>query len=356
MSVETGYREAGGMYLLGEKSRENFYSKLPPNNYAVKQDIKAGFFLQAIENFKLPKKIYGNTMANAHRILKTFMDRPHSTGVILAGEKGSGKSLLAKTIVNQAIENGIPALIINSAFCGDDFNIFIQNIKQAAIVLFDEFEKVFNKDEQEQILTLLDGVFPTKKLFILTCNDKWKINQNMQNRPGRIYYMLDFAGLNENFIEEYCQDNLKNKDYIQKVVNLATSFSTFNFDMLQALVEEMNRYNEPPEACLDFLNIRGEYMHDVAYLISVIYDGERLPKDNVLPTSYSFNPITDGLTFGYKLSKKAKINYITITPNHIAKVQKNGEYIYQLPNLPLLRIIVSRSAPPRNFSYENFDY
>ena len=86
------------------------------------------------------------------------------------------------------------------------------------MVLFDEFEKVYDSDEQEEMLTLLDGVFPSKKLFVLTCNDKWRVNQHMRNRPGRIFYMLDFTGLDEDFVVEYCHDNLKNLANIDGVL------------------------------------------------------------------------------------------------------------------------------------------
>jgi hypothetical protein len=55
---------------------------------------------------------------------------------------------------------------------------------------------------QDAILTLLDGTYPSNILFLLTVNDKHKITTNMRNRPGRIYYTLDFAGLTPEFIRE----------------------------------------------------------------------------------------------------------------------------------------------------------
>ena len=70
----------------------------------------------------------------------------------------------------------------------------MQDIEQPCIILFDEFEKVYDDQDQEKALTLLDGVFPSRKLFIMTVNNKWRVNEHMRNRPGRIYYMLDFAG------------------------------------------------------------------------------------------------------------------------------------------------------------------
>jgi len=92
--------------------------------------------------------------------MRTFTDRSNSTGVLLTGEKGSGKTLLAKHLSIMGYDMGIPTIVINSAWTGDSFNKLIQDIEQPLIVMFDEFEKVYNREEQEKMLTLLDGVYP----------------------------------------------------------------------------------------------------------------------------------------------------------------------------------------------------
>ena len=85
---------------------------------------------------------------------------------------------------------------------GSNINHYVEafgdmDVHQAAKLqpIIDEFEKIFSGEKQQHILTLLDGVFSTHKLFLLTCNDKWKIDSHMRNRPGRIYYMIEFEGL-----------------------------------------------------------------------------------------------------------------------------------------------------------------
>jgi len=61
----------------------------------------------------------------------------------LVGEKGSGKTLLAKYIsIAAAKERGIPTIVINHPFHGDEFNLFMQSIQEPVIVLMDEFEKI----------------------------------------------------------------------------------------------------------------------------------------------------------------------------------------------------------------------
>jgi hypothetical protein len=200
-------------------------------------------------------------------------------------------------------------------------------------VLFDEFEKVYDKEEQESILTLLDGVFPSNKLFILTCNDKWRVDQHMRNRPGRIYYMLDFKGLDINFIREYCEDNLKNKEYIDSICKISTIYDSFNFDMMKALVEEMNRYDESPYESLKMLNAKAEYSGSIRYNVEVIRDNQVVRADK----QWVGNPLMGDFSIDYVtgLDDDGDPNWddIHISPNNLIKVDSNeGTFVFKVEN------------------------
>jgi hypothetical protein len=264
---------------------------LPVGTYTVGAHPSKGFYLKPITEFNISGKVYGNTGDRAERIMTTFHSRPNATGVLLNGEKGSGKTMLAKLISQKAAGQGISTLVINTPFCGDSFNTFIQSINEPCVIVFDEFEKVFDEKEQEATLTLLDGVYPTKKLFVLTVNDKYRVNQHMRNRPGRIFYMIDYKGLDADFIREYCQDTLINKDHIEQIVRLTMMFDSFNFDMLKALVEEMNRYNETPNQALEMLNAKPFDAGKIRHTISVFMDGKELAAEFVTPSAIRGNPV-----------------------------------------------------------------
>lgn len=188
----THFLKNGTTWRVSSKEAMNIHDVLPAGNYTVGVDPLGNFYLDQIEDFELPAKFYGNTLRYSDRIINTFWDRPAQTGVLLNGEKGSGKTLLAKNISVQLAKQGVPTIVINRDYTGDGFFKLLQDITQPCVVLFDEFEKVYDKEDQEQILTLLDGVFASKKLYILTVNDKWRVNDHMRNRPGRLFYMLDF--------------------------------------------------------------------------------------------------------------------------------------------------------------------
>lgn len=307
----------GNTFRVADDKAIEVHDHLPVGNYIVKMDPFENFFLEQVEAFTQVSKVYGDSTKNAKRILNTFNDRAVSTGVLLNGEKGSGKTLLAKTLSIEAAKQDIPTVIINSPWGGDKFNKLIQDIDQPAIIMFDEFEKVYGEEEQQAVLTLMDGVFPTKKLFVLTCNDKWRINSHMRNRPGRLFYMIDYKGLDAGFIREYCNDNLEAKEHIDKICTIASLFEQFNFDMLKALVEEMNRYGDTPQEALALLNVKAEFDTGSTYNVEIMYRGI---KPNLRREAWTGNPLNATLEFGFHFSKKdtsvATTHASTATPKN----------------------------------------
>jgi hypothetical protein len=304
----------GNTFRIADDNALDIHKHLPVGNYTVKQDPFGNFFLEMIDSFPKPKKLYGNTVRHADRIIQTFLSRDVSTGVLLNGEKGSGKTLLAKQLGIVCAAMDIPTIVINNDWHGDGFNKLIQDIDQPCVILFDEFEKVYGEEEQQAILTLMDGVFPTKKLFVLTCNDKWRINSHMRNRPGRLFYMLEFRGLDVDFITEYCEDNLDDKSHINRICQLSALFAEFNFDMLKALVEEMNRYQEDPRAAMEMLNAKPEYDGGSKYNVSVLHNGK--PVEKVNPSTWEGNPLST-----------SKVRVYFSAPPAVAKKRKDNDGI-----------------------------
>jgi DNA replication protein DnaC len=254
--------------------------RLEAGVYAVKFDQDRGcYFLQQIEDFKVPTKIYGKAYNYTDRFINTYRERTSSTGVLLSGEKGSGKTIQAKHIsIQMAEKHNAPTIVVNDPFCNEAFKEFIQNIHQECVVLFDEYEKVYrDKEHQEALLTILDGVIQTKKLFVFTINDRFSFNEYLINRPGRVFYRIQYTGVDAETITQYCQENLNNKEWEQNVHRIARAIRDFNFDTLKAVVEESNRYNEAPDSFINILNadVCNNMRESKQYLIEV-YKGDKL--------------------------------------------------------------------------------
>jgi hypothetical protein len=123
----------------------------------------------------------------------------------------------------------------------------------------------------------------------------------MRNRPGRIFYMLNFKGLDQEFVIEYCMDNLRNKQHIEGVCRVASMFDQFNFDMLKALVEEMNRYNESAGQSMRMLNAKPEFGGESKYNVSLQVKGLDVDQDKVEQDVWQGNPLSQTIRIDYKI-------------------------------------------------------
>ena len=238
----------------------NINDTLPLGTYYISFDPMSGFYLSQTENIQLKTKIYGEkTGIRTSRIINTFKDRIDNTGVLLSGIKGSGKSLQIKHI-SEVLRNehGISSLIVNTNMPIDTLTLFLNEITEPIAVILDEFEKTFeDMEEQEQFLTLLDGISFNKKLYLFSCNDVEKITEFMLARPSRIYYHYQYTAMDKEAVVGYCEDFLKNKKFIESITAIHDFMgNTFNFDILQSLIQESNRYDENPLDIINILNIK----------------------------------------------------------------------------------------------------
>lgn len=261
--MSTYFKDHNKVFVAPNGARDVF-NHLPPNQYILRFNPLMGYYLEDNGKFSVPEKIFGDVEARVNRVLKTYFTRNCNTGVLLSGDKGSGKTMFARLLSIKAYEQNIPTVIINDNFENDiGLNKFLSDIEERCIIMFDEFEKTFNKDEdQNKVLGLFDGTYQSNKLFILTANNTFKISDFILNRPGRVYYHFKYSGVQDNFIREFCEYHLNNKSYIEDFINLSKVVGKFNFDMLQALVQECNIHNESPQEVYQLMNIEVDNVQD----------------------------------------------------------------------------------------------
>lgn len=262
------YIKTNRQVRLTDSNVESF-DLLPKGTYLTKFDAPNNcYFLELTEDFTIPNKLYGNSDMLSNRYVKTFTEGSKNMGILLTGLKGTGKSLTAKLT---ALKSNIPVILITEEFTGEEFKSFLNSIKQEVVVFIDEFEKVYvENDSQQSLLSLLDGIFEGKKLFIFTSNMKDRINQYMLNRPGRIRYLAEYDSLDETVITEVIEDTLVDKTQTEDLLSVLDVLGIVSMDVLVGLITEMNSYNEGAKEAIKYLNIRPE---DSQYSVIIIIDG-----------------------------------------------------------------------------------
>jgi len=131
-----------------------------------------------------------------------------SKGILLSGPSGTGKTLLAKAVANEANANFIsvkgPELI--SKWVGESEKHIREIFKKArqvapAIIFFDEFDSISKargtsiSDATErvvnQLLTELDGIEELEKVIVIAATNRKDLIDSALLRPGRIDSIIE---------------------------------------------------------------------------------------------------------------------------------------------------------------------
>ncbi|TVX86022.1 AAA family ATPase [Paenibacillus agilis] len=276
------------------------FDKIPVGNYKVCFHPMMGFYLEDADSFKINEKPYGKHPQKIAKVVSLYNNIERSVGVILSGKKGMGKSMFARLLSASFAEtHEMPTIIVTEAYQG--IVEFIESIKQECIVMFDEFEKVFDnsekKEHQDKLLSLFDGVSQTKRLYVVTVNEIRRVNQYMINRPGRFHYHLQFNYPSAEEIELYLKDKLKPEYHNQ--ITLVQRFSNrfdLNYDSLRAIAFELNLGYSFLETMED-LNISSTENESVRYDVTIHHSNGL-----VVTTEESINLMSALTRIGYHTS------------------------------------------------------
>ena len=270
MTNNINWNVSGNNHFLLPSS-DGLLTQLAPAIYEVNYDQNRGFFLvRKYDSYPLPSDIYNFNNSNvksdlAELFYNRFTAATDNLGVLLIGEKGTGKSLLMKRTANLALANGLPVITVENSYNSEQLAKFLSSIKDDAVVLFDEFEKKYDPDEDSEnrpsqagLLSFFDGTSVYRKLIIVTANNRDGINEFFLNRPSRIRFVIDYKGLSYEFATEYLQQHLHSPEIAQEVLNELDLVPSINFDLLRNVVEEVNLLypTESVKAIMSIINLK----------------------------------------------------------------------------------------------------
>ena len=160
----------------------------------------------------------------------------------------------------------------------------------------------------------------------------------------------EFHGLDQDFVIEYCEDSLNNKEYIPAVAATSALFPSFNFDMLKAMVEEMNRYNQSPSEVLEFLNVRLDGGAREKFNVKLIIDGG---KQERAMKSWSGSPMSQVIAiFAYAKDRDDEEKRYLFSAKNLQKLDPKTR-VYNFKN-EAGEVLILTPAPANKFSL-NYD-
>lgn len=152
--------------------------------------------------FNVPAKLYGDNNDYLSMIYDDWRDTEGAIGAMLYGKKGCGKTVLAEMIANKILQNDVPVFLIDSKIPTGMIKSALAACPNGAMVLFDEFEKIYDEDAQKELLILFSDSDLKKVLFIMTVNDSDEINDFLINRPGRVKFWIHYEGIDDRVVVE----------------------------------------------------------------------------------------------------------------------------------------------------------
>lgn len=149
-----------------------------------------GSYFEEDGSLSLPKKVYTTKDDDIFiKRVNTYFEKTSklSTGVMLSGVKGTGKTVMAKVI---AKNSNLPIIVVDEDFPTSQINDFFRKFSTPVAVIFDEVDKHW---DTEDLLGWLDGVQTNaKKLVLFTCNNEDRVNEYLKDRCSRVRYTRHF--------------------------------------------------------------------------------------------------------------------------------------------------------------------
>lgn len=258
LSVKSTWQQNGTAY--SPKSLASNTETLPGGVYRFVNTDQGWYLERTQDNFEFAFKVYNGCDALISRIEKFWKSNGGNLGIMLGGLRGSGKTMAAQLLANSLIKSkNIPVLVVRNFI---PLNEIFTNVKQDLLVIYDEFEKTHDKEEQQALLSVVDGMSRStyNRLIVFTTNTP-AIDENFKDRPSRIHYHFEFKKVADEIIEGLINDSLPEDlhHFKNEIFEFLHSRSICTIDIVKAVIAEVKTFKESPRQFEEMLNIsKGE--------------------------------------------------------------------------------------------------
>lgn len=189
-------------------------------------------------SLSLPAKVYTTKSDDIFiKRVNTYFQKTSklSTGVMLSGIKGTGKTVMAKVI---AKNSNLPIIVVDEDYPTGRINDFFRKFETPVTIIFDEVDKHW---DTENLLGWLDGVQTNaKKLVLFTCNNEDRVNDYLKDRCSRVRYIRHFeANDNARFLREILRDKGIAEDNIENTYTfIVNNFGLLSIDNILSFIDE----------------------------------------------------------------------------------------------------------------------
>lgn len=207
--------------------------------YNLKWDRYNGMsYFEEDGSLSLPSKVYTTKSDDIFiKHVNTYFQKTSklSTGVMLSGIKGTGKTVMAKVI---AKNSNLPIIVVDEEYPTGRINDFFRKFETPVTIIFDEVDKHW---DTEDLLGWLDGVQTNaKKLVLFTCNNEDRVNDYLKDRCSRVRYIRHFeANDNARFLREILRDKGIAEDKIKDTYTfIVNNFGLLSIDNILSFIDE----------------------------------------------------------------------------------------------------------------------
>ena len=201
--------------------------------------------LEETTPFVMPSKVYCTSRDKRFidKVLNSYkLSENGFTGVMLSGLKGSGKTIMAKSIAN---ESNLPIINIDKSVRPWALKVLVELLGDPNICfMFDELDKLLEDYDDSALLQILDGADTKGQHMILfTCNNEAYISEYLIDRCSRIRYWRKFGEISPSLIMEMLNDKLNDKKEVESLTDfIKDNFEICSFDNIASFINEVNNY------------------------------------------------------------------------------------------------------------------